>query len=40
MGYVAKAHAAPGTKLELIVRGKNLPAVVAPMPFVPNRYKR
>lgn len=40
MGYVAKAHAAPGTRLELIVRGRNLPAVVAPMPFVPNRYKR
>jgi aminomethyltransferase len=24
----------------LIVRGKPLPAVVAAMPFVPNRYKR
>lgn len=40
MGYVARAHAAPGTKLNLIVRGKPLPAVVAPMPFVPNGYKR
>lgn len=40
MGYVAKAHSAPGTKLDLIVRGKPLPATVAPMPFVPNRYKR
>ncbi len=40
MGYVAKAHSAPGTKLNLIVRGKPLPAVVAPMPFVPNGYKR
>jgi aminomethyltransferase len=40
MGYVAKAHSAPGTRLDLIVRGKPLPAVVATMPFVPNRYKR
>jgi aminomethyltransferase len=40
MGYVAKAHSAPGTQLNLIVRGKPLPAVVAPMPFVPNGYKR
>lgn len=40
MGYVARAHAAPGTRLDLIVRGKPMPAVVAPMPFVPNRYKR
>lgn len=40
MGYVARAHSAPGTRLDLIVRGKPLPAVVAAMPFVPNRYKR
>ncbi len=40
MGYVAKAHSAPGTQLNLIVRGKPLPAVVATMPFVPNGYKR
>ena len=40
MGYVAKAHSAPGTPLHLIVRGKPLPAVVAAMPFVPNGYKR
>jgi aminomethyltransferase len=40
MGYVAKAHSAPGTKLDLIVRGKPLPATIAAMPFVPNRYKR
>lgn len=40
MGYVAKAHSAPGTQLHLIVRGRALPSVVAPMPFVPNRYKR
>ena len=32
------ALAAPGTALQLIVRGKALPATVAPMPFVPHRY--
>ncbi|CAN7562666.1 glycine cleavage system aminomethyltransferase GcvT [Bosea sp. LjRoot237] len=40
MGYVAREHSAPGTKLDLIVRGKPLAATVAAMPFVPNRYKR
>lgn len=40
MGYVAREHAAPGTKLDLIVRGKPLPATIAAMPFVPNNYKR
>ena len=38
MGYVLPAYAAPGTALDLIVRGKNLPARVAPLPFVPHRY--
>jgi len=38
MGYVEIACAAPGTQLQLIVRGKALPARVAPMPFVPHRY--
>jgi aminomethyltransferase len=40
MGYVARQHAADGTALELMVRGKALPAVVAPTPFVPHRYAR
>jgi aminomethyltransferase len=40
MGYVDTAFAADGTKLELMVRGQALPAVVAPMPFVPHTYKR
>jgi aminomethyltransferase len=40
MGYVAREHAADGTALELMVRGKPLPAHVAPMPFVPHRYAR
>lgn len=40
MGYVPPDFAAPGTRLDLIVRGRPLPATVAPMPFVPHRYKR
>lgn len=40
MGYVDAAHAAPGTSLEIEVRGKRLAATVAPMPFVPHRYVR
>ncbi|WP_235907895.1 glycine cleavage system aminomethyltransferase GcvT [Siccirubricoccus phaeus] len=40
MGYVAREHAADGTALELLVRGKPLPARVAPMPFIPHRYAR
>jgi aminomethyltransferase len=40
MGYVDPAYSANGTKLELMVRGSALPAVVAPMPFVPHRYRR
>jgi aminomethyltransferase len=40
MGYVEAAHAAAGTPVALVVRGKPLPARVAPMPFVPHGYKR
>ena len=40
MGYVAAAHAAIGTPLQLVVRGKGLPATVAELPFVPHRYVR
>ncbi|MEP7221033.1 MAG: glycine cleavage system aminomethyltransferase GcvT [Novosphingobium sp.] len=40
MAYVAAAHAAPGTALEIDMRGKRLPATVTPMPFVPHRYYR
>jgi aminomethyltransferase len=40
MGYVESAFAATGTPLDLIVRGKPLPAAVAPMPFVPHSYRR
>jgi aminomethyltransferase len=40
MGYVARAHAADGTPLDLMVRGKPLAARVAPLPFIPHRYAR
>ena len=40
MGYVETAFAADGTKIDLMVRGQALPAMVAPMPFVPHTYKR
>jgi aminomethyltransferase len=40
MGYVPPAFAAEGTAVELVVRGKPLPARVSPTPFVPHRYKR
>jgi len=40
MAYVAAAHAAEGTSLEIEVRGKRLSATVVPMPFVPHRYHR
>ena len=40
MGYVAAAHARPGTKVQLVVRGKPLPAEVVTMPFAPHRYFR
>jgi aminomethyltransferase len=40
MAYVASAHAAPGTQIEVEVRGKRLAATVSPTPFVPHRYYR
>jgi aminomethyltransferase len=40
MGYVTSAHAKAGTKVQLVVRGKPLPATLADMPFVPHRYAR
>jgi aminomethyltransferase len=40
MGYVAREHAADGTALDLMVRGKPLAARVAPLPFTPHRYAR
>jgi aminomethyltransferase len=40
MGYVETAYAAIGTEINLMVRGKALPARIAAMPFVPHRYQR
>jgi aminomethyltransferase len=40
MGYVHPAHAAVGTRVVSIVRGKPVPMEVSAMPFVPNRYHR
>src|ERR1700759_426195 len=40
MGYVESGFAASGTEIDLMVRGKALPARIAPTPFVPNRYRR
>ena len=40
MGYVSPEHAAIGTRVNAIVRGKAVPMDVVTMPFVPNRYHR
>lgn len=40
MGYIAAAHTAPGTKIDLIIRGKAHPAEVCALPFVQANYKR
>ena len=40
MGYVDAAHAAVGTPVQLIVRGKALPAQIVSMPFIPNTFYR
>jgi len=40
LGFVPPAHAAPGGKLQVLVRGKAQNATVTPTPFVPHRYVR
>jgi aminomethyltransferase len=40
MGYVTPEHAAVGSKVFALVRGKRVPMEVSAMPFVPNRYYR
>lgn len=40
MGYVDTAHAAIGTKLNLMVRGNAIPASIVALPFVPHRFHR
>ena len=40
MGYISSSHGTPGTKVQLVVRGKPMPAEVVALPFVPHRYFR
>ncbi|MGC6476149.1 MAG: glycine cleavage system aminomethyltransferase GcvT [Parvibaculales bacterium] len=40
MGYVAAEQSAIGTQVQLIVRGKALPAKITALPFVPQNYYR
>jgi aminomethyltransferase len=40
MGLVERAYAASGSKLELMVRGKPVPAEIVAMPFVKHAYYR
>jgi aminomethyltransferase len=39
MGYVDTEFAADGIELALLIRGVKRSAYVAPLPFVPHRYK-
>ena len=40
MALIAAGNAGEGNALECEVRGRRLPAIVSPMPFVPHRYYR
>jgi aminomethyltransferase len=40
MGYVAASVARPGANVQLVVRGRPLPASIVALPFVPHRYVR
>ena len=40
LAFVPPLHAEPGTRLQVIVRGKAQSAEVVPLPFVPHRYVR
>ena len=40
LAYLDTALAHPGTPVNAMVRGKAVPMVVSPLPFVPNRYYR
>jgi aminomethyltransferase len=40
LGFVTPQHAAPGTRLQVEVRGRMQPAEVTQLPFVPHRYVR
>ena len=40
MGYVPFEMREPGTSINLMVRGKALPATISKLPFAPHRYRR
>jgi aminomethyltransferase len=40
LGFVPPDKAVPGTKLQVLVRGKPQPAEVTALPFIPHRYAR
>ena len=40
LGFVTPGHEAPGTQLQVEVRGRLQPATVAALPFVSHRYVR
>ena len=40
LGYVRADLAAPGTALDLLIRGKAVPGTVSTLPFIPHRYVR
>jgi len=40
MAYVASEHAAPGTRINAMLRGTATPVTVVAMPFAPHQYKR
>ena len=40
MAYIERAAKLAGTPLFIESRGQKVPAALAPMPFVPNRYRR
>ena len=40
MAYVERAHSAPGTALQVVVRDKKVPVTVVTMPFTERRYHR
>ena len=40
IGFVPPSHSAPGTRLQVLVRGKPQAAEAVATPFVPHRYVR
>ena len=40
LGFVPPPYRAPGTAVQVVVRGRSLPAEVVATPFVPHRYVR